>query len=135
MLCLAHSLGIIENFEMRTLKNLLSPARSMPQWNESRRGKLKPHDAEPVGLSKTNNPGPVVHPYLVAPWKRNRAQSEHLKKSIILKDKMLKSCAQQAAMHKDRERSGPQSCVWPIVWPTIFRAFLSAFIGFYRLYQ
>ena len=75
-----------EKNDMPTLKNLLSPARSMPQWNESRRGKLKPHDAEPVGLSKTNNPGPVVHPYLVAPWKRNRAQSEHLKKSTRLKE-------------------------------------------------
>ena len=31
---------------------MLSPAGSMPQCNESRRVKLRPHDAEPVGLSK-----------------------------------------------------------------------------------
>ena len=52
-----------EKNDMPTLKNLLSPARSMPQCNESRRRKLRARDAEPVGPSKPNNPGPVVHPY------------------------------------------------------------------------
>ena len=67
------------------------------------------------GSQQAEQPRPGSSSILSRALKTRQGSIRTFEKEHNFVRKMLKSCAQHAAMQK---RSGLQSCVWPIVWPT-----------------